>query len=672
MYFRSAFLYFCKSYTGNRLYKMNAIEELKKRIYSGDNVVSLSDMRYLPRWAILLIDIFLIFIAIITACWFFKRFGNIEVFSHRVGVGGFILMVNIFFMYIFKTFAGIIRHSTFIDLLKLILVILCSTISVGFINYGIIQFTGVRLIQHSVVFLFIFSIIACMLLFSLRLVVKEMFYIVKDYGHLTFGKKVLVLGVGEKSVAIAKAIKDNSQSPYVVTGFITNRKDSKSAKLLGKRIYHKTDLEKSTKESLDIDGIIVLKEIISKKELDEWVALFLEKKLQVLKAGDIEKFGSKENKLGIQKLQIEDLLNRKQIKIENKEVEQRHLGKAVLVTGGAGSIGSEIVRQVAQYKPSVLVVLDQAETPLYDIELEMRQNFPEVDIKFILADITHKDRVEALFQEYRFSMVYHAAAYKHVPLVENNPNEGTLANVLGTKNLALLSSEYNVNRFVMVSTDKAVNPTNVMGATKRTAELFVQALQGMEGNKTKFITTRFGNVLGSNGSVIPYFKKQIEAGGPVTITHPDIVRYFMTIPEACELVLTAGVMGNGGEIYVFDMGEPVKIVDLAKRMIKLSGFEPDIDIKIIFTGLRPGEKLYEELLSDDTKNLPTTHEKIMISKDPSMPFADIDSLTDELISLAKENDKMEVVRLIKKIVREFKSNNSIYERLDKHNEFSVF
>ena len=335
-----------------------------------------------------------------------------------------------------------------------------------------------------------------------------------------------------------------------------------------------------------------------------------------------------------------------------------------MITGGAGSIGSEIVRQVAMSNPALVVVLDQAETPLYAIELELKESFPNVNFKFVLADISNINRLESVFEEYKFSVVYHAAAYKHVPLVEENPHEGVLVNIQGSKNLALLASKYKVDTFVMVSTDKAVNPTNVMGASKRAAELFVQALQNQPGNTTKFVTTRFGNVLGSNGSVIPYFKKQIEKGGPITITHPDIVRYFMTIPEACELVLQAGTMGVGGEIFVFDMGEPVKIVDLAERMIRLSGFEPDIDIKIVYTGLRPGEKLYEELLSDGTKTLPTHHEKIMISKDETMEFGKINTLTQKIYDLARESNKIEVVRTLKEIVKEFKSNNSVYQQLD--------
>lgn len=345
-------------------------------------------------------------------------------------------------------------------------------------------------------------------------------------------------------------------------------------------------------------------------------------------------------------------------------MKSRHHNKTILITGGAGSIGSEIVRQVALFEPALIVVLDQAETPMYEIEMEMRE-FPMIAFKFVLGDISNKHRIEPLFQKYQFSVVYHAAAYKHVPLIEENPHEAVLVNILGSKNLSTLASQYKVNRFVMISTDKAVKPTNVMGASKRVAELFVQALQNTENNTTKFITTRFGNVLGSNGSVIPHFKKQIENGGPVTITHPDITRYFMTIPEACDLVLQAGAMGKGGEIFVFDMGEPVKIVDLAIRMIKLSGLEPDVDIKITYTGLRPGEKLYEELLSDDAKTMPTHNEKIMISKDCTMGYAEIEKFCNQIAKSSLRGEKIEVVQLLKEIVPEFKSNNSIYEVLDK-------
>lgn len=362
---------------------------------------------------------------------------------------------------------------------------------------------------------------------------------------------------------------------------------------------------------------------------------------------------------------IENLLNRKPILIEDENIKNKHFQKQILVTGGAGSIGSEIVRQIAIYNPDLIVIVDQAETPLYDIELEMGEYFPKVNFKFILADISNENRMEDIFAEHSFSIVYHAAAYKHVPIIEENPHAAVQVNIQGSKILALLSSKYRVDTFLMISTDKAVNPTNVMGASKRVAELFIQSLQNKKNSKTKFITTRFGNVLGANGSVVPYFRKQIDKGGPITITHPEITRYFMTISEACELVLHAGIMGKGGEIFIFDMGEPIKIFNLAREMIKLSGLEPDIDIKIIFTGLRPGEKLFEELLIDSSKILPTHHPKIMISKEHIMDYEKIDLLTQNIFSKAQEGCKMEVVKILKEIVKEFRSENSIFEKLDK-------
>ena len=474
----------------------------------------------------------------------------------------------------------------------------------------------------------------------------------------------MVVGIGDESVALARAISTNSVSPYQLMGFITKRSDSRRAKLLGKRIYTQKNLEAGNIDET-IDGVIIINEIMDAAELAEWTNLSLAQGLLVLKSPNFENFTEpSEGITKIKKLQIEDLLNREQISIENQEVRQRHYNKNILITGGAGSIGSELVRQVSLFNPALIVVLDQAETPLNDIELEMREKFPNVQYKFVLADISNSRRMEQLFEKYRFAMVYHAAAYKHVPIIEENPHEGVLVNIYGTRSLASLSSKYKVNRFVMVSTDKAVNPTNVMGASKRVAELFVQALNDQPDNTTKFITTRFGNVLGSNGSVIPHFTRQIEKGGPVTITHPDIVRYFMTIPEACNLVLQAGTMGSGGEIYVFDMGEPVKIVDLAKRMIKLYGYTPDKEIKIVYTGLRPGEKLYEELLSDNAKTMPTHHDKILISKDARTDFDQICDSVSKITKAALRYDNFAVVTLLKEIVPEFISNNSIYEQLD--------
>ncbi|RKE82892.1 polysaccharide biosynthesis protein [Chryseobacterium sp. AG363] len=638
---------------------------LRKTIFGGDNVVNLSDVRYLPRWIILVIDIIILVISLFLSTYIIAKITKQEFIYHddKSLIFAFIILVNAAFMYIFKTYAGIIRHSTFIDLFKLLISCFCTMLAIGTVNICYFWITGSKFILTP--YLMLYFVISFMGLFLFRLYVKEFFHIVREYRRSALKKRILVLGIDEQSIAIARAILDNPSLPYQVVGFLTQRTDSKRASLLGKPIYEKEKIEENTKEDLIIDGVLVVKEMMARDEMNSWVNLFLEKDLNVFKAPSVQKLRDSDLGGSIRNLQIEDLLNRKPIKIQNEKVKSRHFDKTVLVTGGAGSIGSEIVRQVALFNPSLIVVLDQAETPLYEIELEMREKFPHIPFKFVLGDVSNHHRMESLFQTYNFSMVYHAAAYKHVPLVEENPHEAIFVNILGSKIVAKLSSKYKVNRFVMVSTDKAVNPTNVMGASKRAAELFVQSLQNVEGNVTKFITTRFGNVLGSNGSVIPHFKKQIEAGGPVTITHPEIVRYFMTIPEACELVLQAGTMGEGGEIFVFDMGEPVKIIDLAKRMIKLSGFEPNIDIKIIYTGLRPGEKLYEELLSDDAKTLPTHNDKIMISKDPSMGFEDIDALTKQITKASLRRDKVEVVRILKTIVPEFRSNNSIYEALDK-------
>ena len=636
---------------------------LKGKIYDGDNLLSLSDIRYLPRWIVMVIDAIILFFSL---CLAYFAISNLNVtpstylsIEYKFLI---ILGVNGFFMFVFRTFSGVIRHSTFVDLFKLFMSSACTFVALCLINYIHYYIYGQKLFLSPI--LFIYATISFTLLFIFRLVVKEFFHLIRELRNRNKSNRILVLGISESSVAIARAILDNPNLPYLVKGFLTDRKDSERARILGKEIISKNRLIKKSKAELNIDGVLIIKELLTREELNAWVNLFLEKGIKIFKSPSLQKFRQGDLASSIKVLQIEDLLNRKPIKIDSDSVSPRHAGKVILVTGGAGSIGSEIVRQVAKFNPGTIVVLDQAETPLYEIELEMEKEFPGVHFEFILADISNKLRIEPLFEIYNFSMVYHAAAYKHVPLVEKNPHEAILVNVLGTKNVASLSSKYGVNRFIMISTDKAVNPTNVMGASKRTAELFVQSLQNVEGNKTKFITTRFGNVLGSNGSVIPHFKRQIEAGGPITVTHKDIVRYFMTIPEACELVLQAGTMGKGGEIFVFDMGEPVKILDLARRMIKLYGLQPDHDIKIIFTGLRPGEKLFEELLSDDAKTLPTPHPSVLISKDPCLQFPVIMKYTQDITKAALRRDSNDIVRLLKDIVPEFKSENSVFQELD--------
>ncbi len=624
-------------------------------------VTKLSGFRYLPRWVVLGVDICFLIVSLFVTVKFLAIFKIcIPSVSDFYREYGFMLLVNIVSMFVFRTYAGIIRHSTFIDLFKILLASVSSLTILLLINKVVLVLWDET--TFLTLMLFIYSGISFLMMFLFRLVVKEAFYHVLEVRKNEGKTRVVVMGIDEEAIAVAKAIIGNPTLPYQVVGFLTRRSDSKVS-VLGKKTYHLNDFLKDGKTPTGVDAVVLNSGILSQEEKYELVGRFLERNLQVLEMPSVQKLRAK-GEGSIRNLQIEDLLNRAPIVIKNSEVAKRHFQKNVLITGGAGSIGSEIVRFVATFKPSLVVVLDQAETPLYDIELEMRSRFPDVEFKFVLADISNYQRMEDIFKEYQFSMVYHAAAYKHVPMIEENPHEAVLVNVQGSKNLALLASKYNVNRFVMVSTDKAVNPTNVMGASKRAAELFVQALQTRENNTTKFITTRFGNVLGSNGSVIPHFKKQIEKGGPVTITHPDIVRYFMTIPEACELVLEAGTMGQGGEIFVFDMGEPVKILDLAIRMIKLSGYEPNVDIEIVYTGLRPGEKLYEELLSDNTKTMPTHHTKIMISKDPTMAYVDINRLSEQIFEAAQQADKVAVVKLLKTIVREFKSNNSVYEELD--------
>mgnify|MGYP000879277757 FL=1 len=635
----------------------------KNKMTSGDNFLRISSLRYLPRWMVFLIDVCILFISLGIAFYILNKITVLPKFLSIEWKYIIIIGTNILFMYLFKTFAGIIRHSTFIDIQKIFWSSFITVVFLLVLKYSTFWLTKIKLFYTPLLLLYFVISFTALLVF--RLAVKQSFYFVKHVKASTQKKRIMVLGISDHSVAIAGAILDNDNLPYELVGFLTKRNDSKYAKILGLKILTQDKFVNKSKEQLGLEGVLLLKERLTKEELDEWVNILLDKDLEILQAPVVEKFSNKKIEANIRNLQIEDLLDREPISIQNEEVMRRHFEKAVLVTGGAGSIGSEIVRQVAQFKPSLLVVLDQAETPLHEIQLEMEEKYPDINFRFILGDISNKHRLEPLFQKYNFSMVYHAAAYKHVPLIENNPHEAILVNVFGTKNLATLSSKYKINRFVMISTDKAVNPTNVMGASKRGAELLVQALQDVPGNTTKFITTRFGNVLGSNGSVIPHFKKQIEKGGPVTITHPDIVRYFMTIPEACELVLQAGTMGKGGEIFVFDMGEPVKIKDLAIKMIKLSGFEPEIDIKLKYTGLRPGEKLYEELLSDGTKNLPTPHEKIMVSMDPHMEFEDIECLANRITKAALRRDQIEVVKLLKKMVPEFISNNSVFEKLDK-------
>ena len=469
-------------------------------------------------------------------------------------------------------------------------------------------------------------------------------------------------------------IRSESNSRYRVVGFVDNG-NNQDKQIFGLPIYSTANSKLLTiLEKKQVQAVVVSPLKLKGGEVSNELNMFVDAGLQLLmipkltnyKDGD--EMGEFNVERNLRKIQIEDLLGRTPIEIDKSPIENMISDKVVMITGAAGSIGSEIVRQLSTFKPKKLILLDNAETPLHNVKLELTEKFNNIEYAFVIADVRMRDRIEAVFAEMRPNVVFHAAAYKHVPLMEDNPSECVMANVKGTCNVADMAVKYGVAAFVMVSTDKAVNPTNVMGCSKRIAEIYVQslakklALQG--GKTTRFITTRFGNVLGSNGSVIPLFRQQIEKGGPVTVTHPDIIRYFMTIPEACQLVLEAATIGNGGEIFIFDMGLPVKIADLAKKMIRLSGLEPGVDIQIEYTGLRPGEKLFEELLNDEELVKPTSHDKIMIANVREYDYDEMLPMYDKLFEYGKANQDYLVVRTMKEMVPEYKSQNSVYQKID--------
>jgi len=475
---------------------------------------------------------------------------------------------------------------------------------------------------------------------------------------------VIIFGAGESGFITKRALDRDAGTKYKVIAFIDedNKKIGKTVE--GTSVYAYEELEKLL-DTNNIAHVILAVQNLNPVKKKEIIELCLTYNTKVLNVPPVSKWINGELSFKqIKKINIEDLLERDVIKLDEKAIRKQILGENVLITGAAGSIGSELARQIAKFSPNKIILLDQAETPLYHIELELSEKFDDAFFDVVIGDIRNRNRMEKLFQTYAPQIVYHAAAYKHVPMMENNPSEALLTNIEGTKLIADLSIEFNVEKFVMISTDKAVNPTSVMGASKRIAEIYTQSLNIK--NKTKFITTRFGNVLGSNGSVIPLFKNQIDKGGPITITHPDITRFFMTIPEACQLVLEAGAMGKGGEIFIFDMGKSVKIVDLAKKMVKLSGLTLGRDIQIVFTGLRPGEKLYEELLNQQENTIATHHPQIMIAKIKEYDYEYINNEMNELLKLFPIQNNIEIVRKMKHIVPEFISNHSEYEKIDLH------
>jgi FlaA1/EpsC-like NDP-sugar epimerase len=627
------------------------------------------DQKYLPRWAVFLLDIF---ICIISFALMFLILDGTPLNFHSTWPtpfrAVFLLSINIFFFYALRTYAGIVRHSTFTDVFKVASSSFLTAITAVIFNYIYFAFAGNKIFLTTGILLYMFFSFTFMLFF--RIAVKEAYQYLKASATGKLKKRVVILGTDDQTISLGKALTTESNLPYKLVGFITENQINKSLKILNKPVFSVPITTESNEftELLaqhNLDGVLIVSESLNIKEKNQIVEACLANKVEIFNVPLVEHWNRKEDiQTQIKPIQIEDLLERSQIAMDVELIKNDLRGKTILVTGGAGSIGSEIVKQLAAFKPMKIVILDNAESALHDMELYMNQHHEGLSLSILLADIRNRERMEMLFAKYKFDLVYHAAAYKHVPLIEKNPHEAIYVNIGGTINLANLSVKHNVDKFVMISTDKAVNPTNVMGASKRAAEMYVQSLQNHVNNNTRFITTRFGNVLGSNGSVIPYFRKQIAAGGPLTVTHKDIIRYFMTISEACQLVLQAGTMGNGGEIYVFDMGKPIKILDMAKRMIRLSGLKPYEDIDIEITGLRPGEKLYEELLNDSSTSLPTYHPKIMVSKVPVVEYELIAAKMQEIISISENGKSKEIVKKLKELIPEFLSKNSEFEVLD--------
>ncbi len=636
------------------------IESSKKRF-------NFTNLNYLPRWLILLFDTTICFIALFLTDFIVSNvsgsFFNIFSFNRYDAI---IIAVNVFFFLVLRTYAGLIRHSTFIDAVKFFLASSATFISVLLLNYGLQYLIGKEI--TTLAKLVIYFSISFSLLFLFRVLVKQA-YEAFFTGSSDLVETALIYGDGTNAIAIANALKSERPLRFKLVGFVNSDKRNQSKQILGLPILSSDRSITILMRAIGAKALILADKNLSRENKVALVEECLEHNLKTYRAPLVANLKDDENaSKQIKNIQIEDLLERDPILLDNKLITKDLFQKTVIVTGGAGSIGSEIVRQVANYNVKKVIIIDQAETPLYQIQNEIKQNFPDLDFDPIITDVTNYDKLNKIFEQYQPNIIYHAAAYKHVPLMEDNPSEAIFVNVMGTKNIADLALKYDVDKFVMVSTDKAVNPSNVMGASKRIAEMYVQALHNFSKQspnfKTNFITTRFGNVLGSNGSVVPLFRKQIEKGGPLTVTHPDIIRYFMTIPEACQLVLEAAAMGNGGEIYIFDMGKPVKIIDLAVKIIKLSGYVPYEDIKIKITGLRPGEKLYEELLNDKTVTLPTYHEKIMIAEVEQSDYHKLNEEISILIEYANQSNNHKIVSQMKVIVPEFKSMNSKFEALD--------
>lgn len=624
--------------------------------------------KYLSTRIVFLLDMIMSALASLGTILFFKLFSYVDfLFTYESAVW---LACSVFFSFTFiwglRTYRIIIRHSTIKELGFFILVALCKVLMSGLV-YGLIYGYTIAVVMMMIVDFFLtFS-----LFFILRVTMTLAYDAIK--GKLDRArecKNVLVYGVSEKSVAIINRL-SNSQN-YKIVGFIQFGRQTVSHVISEIKVYYvnSEDMFKTVISDLSVDALLFASEDEVRSESDRLIKYAIDSEIKTLIAPPIDEMQDGKLNHSIRNIQIEDLLMRDEIKISMDEIIENFRGKTVMVTGAAGSIGSELCRQLATFGIKELIMYDNAETPMHNLRLEFDEKFPGVKYIPIIGDVRQVSRLDYAFRKFTPQVVFHAAAYKHVPLMEENPCEAVLVNVAGSRNVADKCIQYDVEKMVMVSTDKAVNPTNIMGCTKRLAEIYVQSMglameQGKKAGKTKFVTTRFGNVLGSNGSVIPRFREQIAKGGPVTVTHPEITRFFMTIPEACRLVMEAATMSTGNQIFVFDMGESVKIDDLARRMIRLAGFTPDVDIMVEYSGLRPGEKLYEEVLSNRENTIPTDHSRIRIAKVREYDYAEAQATADRLEQLSREVAIEEMVRLMKATVPEFISMNSRFEALDK-------
>ena len=581
--------------------------------------------------------------------------------SHVLNATFLMLLVNGLVFSATKSYTGIVRYTGVQDALRIAIAVGLSSFIILVINTVALGVSSILSMTTLVIVLY--TIFSFLFLISYRVLIKYLFAYAKNYKMQK--KSVVIFGAAATGVATQRVLENDGLANIQVIAFIDDDRKKGSKNLNGAPIVSFNEFKEMVAIK-PVDELIIATYTLPTKRKNELVDFCLDHDIKVLSVPAYSKWAEgKFSSRQLQSIKIEDLLERDPIQINNNEIKAQIKGKRILVTGAAGSIGSEIVRQLIPYSPEVIILCDQAETPLHNLELELKENGTRINCISYLADVTNKTRMQKLFVEFEPQYVYHAAAYKHVPMMELCPTEAVRNNVIGVKVMADLAIQHKVERFVMISTDKAVNPTNVMGASKRMAEIYVQALSNQTDLATKFITTRFGNVLGSNGSVIIRFKEQIEKGGPVTVTHPNITRYFMTIPEACQLVLEAGSMGNGGEIFVFDMGKPVAIADLARKMIRLYGLIPNIDVNITYSGLRPGEKLYEELLNDAENTTQTYHEKILIAQVREVSFELVKQNTLELETiLSTTNDEMLLVGKMKELVPEYISNNSIYQQLD--------